>query len=1058
MTEVNNSTEIVKDLPRLLPHIVDDIAASDPSRPFIYQPKSSNPEDGWVPVTFKEFANAIDHVAHIISETIKKDSADDFPTIAYVGPNDVRYGVILLASIKAGCKALFISPRNSVEGQLSLFEQTKCCYIWYAQSFHLAVGTWLSKREMKSWVVPPLEEWLEATPSPVLYCKSFEEACWDPLVVLHTSGSTGFPKPIVVKQGGLAVMDIFKGLPKYMGGEFLIKFWQSSATRIFLPMPLFHAAGLFAGILASSIYYGVPCALQILDQPATADFTVRCLQYSGSDAALLAPSIIEELSVMGDGVEVLKRLRFVSFGGGNLSKTAGDSLVEQGVVLNNCISSTEFCPYATYFQPQPKLWQYFIFNSELMGAEWRPHDPENRIYELVVRRKDPKEPLDQSVFYSFPDLTEWCTRDLFKAHPTLKDHWMYYGRADNIIVFSNGEKLNPVTIEDSLVGHPLIKGAIVVGQDRFQPALILEPATLPKTHEESEAIIESAWPLINDLNKVTVSHGRISKELVVLSDPDLPFSRASKGTVQRGLTVQAYRLNIDDIYKQANAIRTVDVKPLDFASMGTTLKTITQLFTDQTSIKDIRPDADFFTAGLDSLQVMNFSKSLRAGFAASGAKIDESIVAPRAVYSNPTLEQLAKHLYAAIHRADSQQNTEEDKEISLMKSLISRYTAGLPACQADKPKPREDGQTIILTGSTGSLGAYLLDILCNAPHIKAVVALNRGDDGGKLRQPGVSAARDLGTDFSKVEFLSADLSQPDLGLGAVKYKEVLAAVDRIIHNAWPVNFNMTVSSFEPSIRGVRHLVNCSAAAAKQVPITFLSTIDTISNWNSSDKVPESRLTDLSLPETGYGRSKLAGSLILDAAAEFGVPSVSIRVGQIAGPRSAKGKWNPQEFMPSLIKSSVYLGVLPQELGPLEVVDWMPIEDVAGLILDISGITQSKDISEIKGYMHCVNPQMAKWADLAVAIKDFFGDQVLELVTLEEWVSVLEKSAADVSNTSENPGVKLLPTYQGILAGQRAGQGHVYLDMKRTVAQSGTAGRVGPVTADLMRNWCTQWNF
>jgi acyl-CoA synthetase (AMP-forming)/AMP-acid ligase II len=305
-------------MPRLLPHVVDDIAASEPSRPYIYQPKSSNPEDGWVPVTFKELANAIDHVAHIIAETVKKDSTNEFPTLAYVGPSDVRYTVVVLASVKAGCQALLISPRNSIEGQLSLFERTKCCHIWYAESFNLAVKTWLSKREMKSWVVPPAKEWLQASPSPVPYSKSYEEARWDPLVVMHTSGSTGHPKPIVVKQGGLAVMDSFLDLPEYMGGKFLMQFWKSSASRIFLPMPLFHAAGVMAGMLGASIYCGVPSALPMIDQPPTADSAIKCLQYSGCDAALLAPSIVEELSIRRDGVEALKRLRFVGFGGGKL--------------------------------------------------------------------------------------------------------------------------------------------------------------------------------------------------------------------------------------------------------------------------------------------------------------------------------------------------------------------------------------------------------------------------------------------------------------------------------------------------------------------------------------------------------------------------------------------------------------------------------------------------------------------------------------------------------------------------------------------------------------------
>ena len=129
-----------------------------------------------------------------------------------------------------------------------------------------------------------------------------------------------------------------------------------------------------------------------------------------------------------------------------------------------------------------------------------------------------------------------------------------------------------------------------------------------------------------------------------------------------------------------------------------------------------------------------------------------------------------------------------------------------------------------------------------------------------------------------------------------------------------------------------------------------------------------------------------------------------------------------------------------------------------LFRSVSGITQSKDVSEISGYLHCVNPQTAKWADLAVAIKDFFSGRVRELVTLEEWVSALEKSAAGTTNANENPATKLLPTYQGILAGQRAGREHVYLDMQRTVGQSRTAGRIDPVTTDLMRNWCAQWNL
>lgn len=189
-----------------------------------------------------------------------------------------------------------------------------------------------------------------------------------------------------------------------------------------------------------------------------------------------------------------------------------------------------------YWQPNPDLWQYFIFNSELFGCDWRPSAEEDA-YELVIVRKD-KDPGYQGFFYTFPDAKEYGTKDLYKRHPSLPDHWIYHGRADNIIVFSNGEKLNPVSIEHTVMDHPGVKGAIVVGSNRFQPALIVEPTEHPKNDEEAKKFIESLWPVVVKANKETVAHGQIGRHFVVLSNPDKPFLRAAKGTIQRAGTIR----------------------------------------------------------------------------------------------------------------------------------------------------------------------------------------------------------------------------------------------------------------------------------------------------------------------------------------------------------------------------------------------------------------------------------------------------------------------------------------------------------------------------------------
>jgi thioester reductase-like protein len=209
---------------------------------------------------------------------------------------------------------------------------------------------------------------------------------------------------------------------------------------------------------------------------------------------------------------------------------------------------------------------------------------------------------------------------------------------------------------------------------------------------------------------------------------------------------------------------------------------------------------------------------------------------------------------------------------------------------------------------------------------------------------------------------------------------------------------------------------------------------------------------------GYGRSKLAASLILDAAVQkSGIHAASVRVGQIAGPRAEKGMWNRQEFIPSLIASSVYLGVLPDHLGSQQEIAWTPIEDVSGLILDVAGITAPKPVSEISGYFHGVNPSTADWSDLAPAVKNLYGDE-MKITSLDEWVERLEASAKDNDlDLDKNPGVKLLDTYYGLLEGKNQGQ-FLRFSMERTKKHSPTIREAGPITPDLMINWCRQWKY
>ncbi|EXL40688.1 hypothetical protein FOCG_16840 [Fusarium oxysporum f. sp. radicis-lycopersici 26381] len=1045
---INNESNVTH---RVLIDLIHEIATNDPDRAFTYTPSSSDPQDGWKPVTHLQLANAVDHLAHDISKTVTKTSDDEVPTVAYIGPSDFRYTVILLASVKAGCKVLFISPRNTPAVQLSLFDATKCRYLYTTDSFRSIMQPCLDQRTMEVSMIESIDYLLSVTPKPFPYSRSIEQVRWDPLVVLHTSGSTGVPKPVFLKQGIMCAFEEFLHLPKFHGSPYPFNEWAERANKIFLGMPMYHAAGTYLPL--SFIYIGLSTVMPLPNQPLNVDTAMQYLNRSGADGALLPPSVIDGLAASEEGMEALAKLKLLITGGGSLSTEAGNMLADRGVVLRNVISSTELFPLAPYSPQDPKLWRYFIFNDEAMGIDWHRHDSNE--YELVVRRKA-SDPGNQGCFYNFPELSEWRTNDIFQPHPTLKDHWLYKGRADDILVFSNGEKLNPLTIEGIVSDHPLVKSALVVGQGMFQAALIIEPIAeaQPRDEAETKALLEKIWRAIEKANAETVAHGRIAANFVAFADPALPFPRADKGTIQRGKAVSMYADFISALYEKAEMLGDGPSIALDLSNDDTLTGSIISLFVTKLGVEKLEPNTDFFSVGVDSLQVMTATNLLRGALHRSG--IETSTITPRVIYRNPTAKVLAEYIQSL--RDGVSDDDEETHEINQIKKQVSKYTKNLPAPRTGKQAPLDDGQTVIVTGTTGSLGAYMLDQLCCLESVKKVIALNRSEDGGLSRQPSINEFRGLTTDFSKVEFLHADLSLPDLGLGQSTYDSLLADADRVIHNAWPVNFKFTMSSFESHVRGVRHLVDFSSAAVKNVPIIFISSIGTVDRWSLPDAVPEEALHDLTLPRMAYGRSKLAASLILDVAAEqSGVPTLSVRVGQIAGSRGEKGMWNRQEMIPSMIASSVYLGVLPDHLGAQQEIAWTPIEDIAGLILDVSGITVQKSISEVSGYFHGVNPETASWSKIAPVIKDFYGDK-MKLVSVEEWVERLEASAKEENvDFDKNPGLKLLDTYRGLFAVGKEVQPVKY-GMERTKSHSSTMRELGPITPELMRNWCRQWGF
>ena len=96
---------------RLMPCVVDELAAITPSRVYASIPVSSDLSKGFRDVTFRDVALATDFLAHWIKSNI--GCSETFETIAYMGSPDLRYAFFFLAAVKCGYKVLLPSVRNA---------------------------------------------------------------------------------------------------------------------------------------------------------------------------------------------------------------------------------------------------------------------------------------------------------------------------------------------------------------------------------------------------------------------------------------------------------------------------------------------------------------------------------------------------------------------------------------------------------------------------------------------------------------------------------------------------------------------------------------------------------------------------------------------------------------------------------------------------------------------------------------------------------------------------------------------------------------------------------
>ena len=411
------------------------------------------------------------------------------------------------------------------------------------------------------------------------------------------------------------------------------------------------------------------------------------------------------------------------------------------------------------------------------------------LYELILV-KDPKLHLYQAIFSVFPEIQEWSMNDLYSKHPDPKKSFLYkyHGRKDDIIVLSNGEKVMPAPIETTLKSDSHVNGAMVIGSDHFQPAALIdlneEP---PKDPQEKLDMVETLRPVIEAANENAPAHGKLDADHTLFATPQKPVEYLGQGKIQRPRTYAKYKDEIDEVYRAAEEgddhIGNSNIQSLDVTSEKSVAAWLQLLIADLSDIKTLDLDQDMFEAGIDSLQVIKMTREIKFQARKAGWNKDDPLLPPTAIYRHPTINLLASFIYGQRHgHANDATNgsAPTNGHSDGMLDMLDKYADSLPPWSQLSPPVSTERMTVLLTGSTGSLGSYVLDTLYLHPNVSQIICLNRSPDAAERHE---QMGRDRGLSplsLDRVQFFKADLAEDGLGLEAATYDHLLKTVTHVI--------------------------------------------------------------------------------------------------------------------------------------------------------------------------------------------------------------------------------------------------------------------------------------
>ncbi|KAJ7598541.1 hypothetical protein C8J56DRAFT_914327 [Mycena floridula] len=541
-----------------VPQLLDLQLSQSPNHPvFVYENEDGTATTIKLGQYIRTVHRAASHVLDLVEPLEKGQSPFVIGILALI--DSISYCTMVNAITRMGAIPFVISHRNSAAGLAHLLNTTNTACIFVSSDQGLKIllrqaldilqehGSKILELEM-----PTFEQFQTNLDEQEMLAQMKTPVMSDIAVILHSSGSTSeFAKPIPLSHKTYLQWGI---LPWY-GERDLCGEVMACQT-----VPIFHGMGVcltcWPACLGLTIAFFRPSNPPIAPNPAT---VMQSVMATKCTLLFCVPAFLEVWCQNEQGLNMLKEMKVVVFGGASLNTAVGDLLIRENVNLTQFYGAIEtgcLTPFL-HLRSKGKDWQFFHFSAHckpvLTPCTDYGHD---NVYELAL--VDVLSHTPCFINTEVDGRPAYLLNDLLEKHPTEDGWFRVFGRTDDQMTLSNALNVNPVPLESTIAKHPLVEFAVMFGRGHTHPGVILQLKSrrdvgLMSPIEQQE-LLKEIWPAVEAANASTQAHSRIHERMILFASPSKPFEVTGKMQPRRPAILSAYKSEIEATYLETKAV------------------------------------------------------------------------------------------------------------------------------------------------------------------------------------------------------------------------------------------------------------------------------------------------------------------------------------------------------------------------------------------------------------------------------------------------------------------------------------------------------------------------